>query len=121
MRIGKLSEHTGLSRDALRFYEKKGLLKSRRGANGYRDYPEETVALVNLIRLAQQLGFSLAEMAEHLPALWTAPDREKAIAQLVSDKLRIIDGRIAELTALRDRLAGQLGCTCPFTTTQKCE
>jgi MerR family copper efflux transcriptional regulator len=39
MQIGALSRAAGLRRDTLRFYEKRGLLRSRRLANGYRDYP----------------------------------------------------------------------------------
>jgi MerR family transcriptional regulator, copper efflux regulator len=36
--IGDLSKATGLSREALRFYEQAGLIQSRRLANGYRSY-----------------------------------------------------------------------------------
>ena len=63
MQIGTLSALTGLSRDSLRFYEKRGLLQARRAANGYRDYPEEAVQWLGYVRTAQQLGFTLAEIA----------------------------------------------------------
>ena len=39
MRIGELAQSTAVSRDSLRFYERLGLIGSRRSANGYRDYP----------------------------------------------------------------------------------
>ena len=58
MRIGELSSRSGLSRDALRFYEKRGLLRARRGANGYRDYPPEAADWLRYLRTAQQLGFA---------------------------------------------------------------
>ena len=44
-----------------------------RSANGYRGYALETVQLVGYIKVAQQLEFSLAEIGEHLPMLWSAP------------------------------------------------
>jgi DNA-binding transcriptional MerR regulator len=69
MQIGTLSTLTGLSRDSLRFYEKRGLLQARRSANGYRDYPEEAVQWLGYVRTAQQLGFTLAEIAADLPLL----------------------------------------------------
>lgn len=58
MRIGELSCATGLSRDTLRFYEKRGLLRSRRLANGYRDYPREAVQWLCYLRgeLARELA-----------------------------------------------------------------
>ena len=61
MRIGELATATGLSRDTLRFYEKRGLLRAQRGSNGYRDYPAESVQWLGYLRLAQSLGFTLAE------------------------------------------------------------
>ena len=62
MKIGELASATGLSRDTLRFYEKRGLLLSRRRDNGYRDYPPEAVQWLCYLRSAQQLGFTLAEI-----------------------------------------------------------
>lgn len=115
MRIGELSERTGVSRDALRFYEKRGLLDSRRQPNGYRDYPQDAPFLVHVIRTAQRLGFSLAEIADHLPRVRQAAEPEKAVAELIRGKLQVIDERIAELTSLRDRLmTHHAGATCPF-------
>jgi len=62
MQIGELAA-TGPSRDTLRFYEKRGLLLSRRLANGYRDYPPETVQWLcylraDLVRELENPGFS---------------------------------------------------------------
>ena len=71
MQIGTLSTRTGLSRDSLRFYEKRGLLQARRSDNGYRDYPEEAVQWLGYVRTAQQLGFTLAEIAADMPLVKT--------------------------------------------------
>src|ERR1700743_3104470 len=61
MRIGQLAQATGLSRDALRFYEKRGLLTPRRSSNGYRSYPPEAADWLRYVRTAQSPGFTLAE------------------------------------------------------------
>ena len=50
MLIGELATASGLSREALRFYEQQGLIRARRLDNGYRDYPPEVVTLVQYIR-----------------------------------------------------------------------
>ena len=74
MLIGELATASGLSREALRFYEQQGLIRARRLDNGYRDYPPEVVTLVQYIRTAQQLGFTLAEIGDRLPAIWDAAE-----------------------------------------------
>lgn len=108
MQIGTLSARTGLSRDSLRFYEKRGLLQARRSANGYRDYPEEAVQWLGYVRTAQQLGFTLTEIAADLPRLTQGEDAGPALRATLHRKLADIDTRLAGLQALRDALAQRL-------------
>jgi len=108
MQIGAVAEATGLSRDTLRFYEKRGLLRARREANGYRDYPPEAVEWLNYIRTAQALGFTLSEIEAGLPLLM-APDTSAPILRVTLEtKLAEIDQRIADLHLLRENLARRL-------------
>ena len=119
MQIGEIAEATGLSRDTLRFYEKRGLLRARRSANGYRDYPQDAVDLLRYIRLAQTLGFTLAEIEADLPLL-AQPGAEVTAPQLraaLERKLADIDQRINGLHMLRGELARRLGedmLACPL-------
>jgi DNA-binding transcriptional MerR regulator len=111
MQIGEIANATGLSRDTLRFYEKRGLLRARRSANGYRDYPPEAVDWLRYIRLAQTLGFTLAEIEADLPLL-AESDAEVTAPQLrvaLERKLADIDQRINGLQMLRGELARRLG------------
>ncbi|MGK5023837.1 MerR family transcriptional regulator [Janthinobacterium sp. RB2R34] len=111
MRIGAMAQATGLSRDTLRFYEKRGLLRARRGANGYRDYPPEALDWLRYLRTAQELGFTLAEIEADMPLLG-APDTPETAALLhaaLTRKLASIDARIAGLARLRGELARRLG------------
>lgn len=114
MRIGMLSLETGLSRDALRFYEQRGLIRATRSSNGYRTYAPETVQLVSYIRTAQHLGFSLGEIGESLPALWNATTPAESLAELLLEKVAVIDRRIDELTALRIELLERVRQSCPL-------
>jgi DNA-binding transcriptional MerR regulator len=114
MRIGTLAQATGLSRDTLRFYERQGLLKARRRANGYRDYPPEAVEWLGYIRTAQRLGFSLQEIAANLEDVERAADPDAYLQELLRDKLRVIEARIDELQALRRVLYSRLGEACPL-------
>ena len=111
MQIGAMAQATGLSRDTLRFYEKRGLLRARRGANGYRDYPPEAVDWLRYLRTAQELGFTLAEIEADMPLLAApdAPETAKLLRAALANKLANIDARIAGLSQLRDEVARRLG------------
>jgi len=52
-RIGELAKATGVSTDTLRHYERKGVLRSARSGNGYREYPENALERVRTIRQAR--------------------------------------------------------------------
>jgi MerR family copper efflux transcriptional regulator len=116
MRIGDIAQATGISRDTLRFYEKRGLLQARRSSNGYRDYPPEAVQWLTYLRTAQSLGFTLAEIEADLPLLADPGAAPDALRAALRTKLAEIDRRIEGLATLRADLAGRLGdaADCPL-------
>jgi DNA-binding transcriptional MerR regulator len=108
LRIGDLAERTGVSVDALRYYERRGLVRPiGRRASGYREYPPEAVGVVRFVKRAQALGFSLAEVEELLRLRGDAGRVETALAarDVARAKIRDIDERVRQLIALRDGLA----------------
>ena len=65
--IGKLAKAGDISPDALRYYEREGLLApASKTDSGYRLYSEDTVRRVRFIQHAQACGFTLAEIRELL-------------------------------------------------------
>jgi len=69
MRIHELAEKAGLTADTIRFYEKAGLLDGRhvrRDANNYRNYTEDAIERLGLIRKFQGIGCSIAELKDVL-------------------------------------------------------
>ena len=114
MRIGELAQACDVSRDTLRFYEERGLITARRSANGYRDYPPEMVQLVLYIKTAQRLGFTLGEIGSSVGALWQSPNPDTTVTQLLQDKLKLVETRMAELGALREELQQRLSQSCPL-------
>ena len=121
MQIGEIASATGLSRDTLRFYEKRGLLRARRSANGYRDYPPEAVDWLRYIRLAQTLGFTLGEIEADLPLLAEPESSAPQLRAALQRKLADIDNRIEGLHALRGELARRLDenmQACPLQNTE---
>jgi DNA-binding transcriptional MerR regulator len=115
MRIGQLAKRTGVSPDTLRFYERLDLLDGHRRDNGYRDYPDSAIDRVEFIKLAQALGFTLAEIRSIAPMLTGGTLPIEQVQAFILDKLALIDQRIATLQTLRDRLAHlPLGAACPM-------
>jgi MerR family redox-sensitive transcriptional activator SoxR len=111
--IGTLSERTGVSHSALRFYETEGLIHAERSSGGQRRYARDMIRRVSFIRIAQQVGLSLDDIRaalESLPENRT-PDRDDW-AELSSSWRPRIDAQIRMLERLRDRLDGCIGCGC---------
>jgi DNA-binding transcriptional MerR regulator len=124
MRIGELAKRTGASIQTLRFYEREKLLREPpRNPSGYRAYEAGDLERVQFIKQSQELGFTLREIKELVRIHGNhpvSPSRKRngkgAAAtqqwpdafQIARSRLQLLDKKIAELTALRARLAGGL-------------
>lgn len=64
--IGDMSEIVGISRDTLRFYEKKGIIKARKRENGYRYYLEEDIFRLMFILYKRKMNDSLEEIEGYI-------------------------------------------------------
>lgn len=62
MLINEITEKTGLTKKAIRFYEDKGLIEVSREENGYRTYTEETLEALKKIKLLRMAGISLSDI-----------------------------------------------------------
>jgi MerR family redox-sensitive transcriptional activator SoxR len=111
--IGRLAERTGLAVTAVRFYEDKGLIRSTRNAGGQRQFERSTIRRLSFIRIAQNLGFSLADIHEQLVSLPEGrTPTEKDWTRLSRGFAKIIDTRIEGLQQLRQKLDQCIGCGC---------
>lgn len=111
--IGELANRSGVATSALRFYETKGLIESTRTDGNQRRYPRATLRRVALIRAGQEVGLSLAELAEALERLPHDKTPTKTDWTRLSKGWRSrLDAQIEELVALRDDLTDCIGCGC---------
>jgi len=116
MRIGEAAARAGVNVQTFRYYERRGLLDPPpRGPSGYRDYPEETVRLVRFVKRAQELGFSLGEIAT-LTRLRQLGGRPRGqVRTLAERKLGDVDGKIRQLRAIRRALQALVDTCCDRT------
>lgn len=113
IRIGALATATGVSVQAVRYYERRGLISpTSRRASGYREYAAETVAAVQFIRHAQQMGFKLEEVGELLRLRRRVAGGRSRGADLVraavAAKRDDVVRRMQQLEAIRKTLDGLL-------------
>lgn len=111
--IGELAERSGVPASALRFYERQGLIRSRRTPGNQRRYPRETLRHIAFIRASHHLGVPLAFIGEVLALLpdGVAPTHEFWVraSECWSAEL---NARIARLEQMRDRFTECIGCGC---------
>jgi DNA-binding transcriptional MerR regulator len=104
MKIGELSERTGLNPSRIRFYESIGLFTmAERQPNGYRVYRDEAVLVLKLIATAQEAGFSLDELRLLLPtdmAAW----QHGTLVDTLRRKIEEIDALQVKLTLSKAHL-----------------
>jgi len=104
-RIGQVTEILGLSPDTLRYYEKLGLLpRVTRTPSGVRSYSERDISRLRFIRRAQQMNFSLAEIAELLKMRTDPQGARDEVRQLTAAKLAQVETRLEDLSILRKEL-----------------
>jgi MerR family transcriptional regulator, copper efflux regulator len=103
---GALCAAAGVTRGALRIYEREGLLGvPRRSGAGYRQFADDAVARLQAIRLLREVGFSLREIGMLL-AEQRSGDLDAAQMQaLAREQLDVIDARVARLRQVRHYMA----------------
>ena len=117
MLIGQLAKQTELSRDTIRFYEKIQLIQSITRNNGYKDYPEQTLQQLHLIRTAKNLGFSLNEIKQILALTTQGEIPAIQVQDIFQDKLNMIDEKIEQLMNIKTMLSRfTQGEACPLRT-----
>jgi DNA-binding transcriptional MerR regulator len=109
IQIGKVSQQTGLSIDAIRFYEKQRLLDpAPRTAGGFRLFDAQDIERIQFIQRAQQLGFSLPEIRELLVLRRDNGESCSHVRDLLRAKVATVRNKILELGVLDEQLTKSL-------------
>ncbi|HDO30162.1 MAG TPA: heavy metal-responsive transcriptional regulator [Desulfobacteraceae bacterium] len=121
MKIGQVAKQAGISVEAVRFYEKQGLIKSPpRNESGYRVYSSDVIPQLLFVTRAKELGFLLREIRELL-LLRDSPNITCAeIKNQTEKKIADIEQKITDLKLIKDSLV-KLANSCPGVgTLEKC-
>lgn len=123
-RIKELSQLTGISDHAIRYYERIGVLpEAARSANGYRTYSDNDIARLNFLHGARQLDLPLNKIAEILALRDEGEPPCQHVRQTIAEKIEEVEVRIRELERLRDELVtlDALGKNLPPNTQCVCQ
>lgn len=100
--IGKLAKEVNIGVEAIRFYQRKGLIEVPKKTQSFREYSDNDLRRLKFIQEAKKAGFTLNEIKE-LIALDTSHDHQRA-QQLASARINELDQKIEEMQQARDRL-----------------
>jgi len=106
LKIGELAQRTGISRDALRFYEKHGLITpTARTDSGYRPYSKSDVLRISFILSAKEVGFTLNEVHQLLE-LEVTKDKKSCqdVKEFVDNKIQVVNQRLIEMKKIKQSL-----------------
>lgn len=103
--IGQAAKQLGMSRDAIRMYERQRLMaEPERTESGYRFYGEEALARLHFIQRAKAIGFTLKEIGELLEIKQTASKPCEQVRAEANNKLQQVETKIAELMQMKQAL-----------------
>ena len=113
MKIGEVAQAAGVGIDAIRFYEREGLLpEPARRPSGYREYSPGAVLDLRFIKRGKELGFSLKEISELL-SINREPDATAGdVKKLAEQKLADLEGKIRSLQRMK-RALRKVAESCP--------
>jgi MerR family mercuric resistance operon transcriptional regulator len=103
MTIGRLARAAGVNIETIRYYQRRGLLATpRKPVSGVRRYSSDILARLRFIKRAQELGFTLREIADLLKL---GDGSCKEARTLAERRLGDIEARIRDLQSMRHTLA----------------
>lgn len=107
--VRKLADTAGVGVEAVRFYQRRGLLREpAREGNGFRQYDESDVRRLRFIKRAQELGFSLDDVAS-LVSLSAETDQVR-VREITQQRVLDIRQRATQLEAMAVALEGLVTC-----------
>jgi MerR family mercuric resistance operon transcriptional regulator len=109
LKIGEVARLSGIGIEALRFYERSGLLgRPGRTTSGYREYDRAVLQRLDFIKRAQILGFSLDEIKRIIADKQAGKSPCREVREIVRHRLAELDERMKEMRRYRNELGAAL-------------
>jgi DNA-binding transcriptional MerR regulator len=115
MRSSEVAAAAGVNLQTLRYYERRGLLdEPSRTLGGHRIYPDDAVTTLRVIKAAQRLGFTLAEVSDLLDTARHRHARGEGagLQARAREKLTDVEAKLADLTLIAETLRAAVAAGC---------
>jgi len=110
--IGDAARRAGVPASTLRYWERAGLLPAPQRVGGKRRYDTDDLRQLDLLVLAKQLGFSLAEVRVILAGISASEPPPQLWRELAARKLAEVERMLDEARAMKQILETGMRCEC---------
>jgi len=111
--IGEVAQCAGVATSTLRYWEELGLVHPARGQGGRRSYDDAALDRLGLVLLAQEAGFTLAEVRQLLAGFSPRVSAGERWRSLIDRKQAEVSARIGKLRRMLEVLELLESCRCP--------
>lgn len=98
LKINEASNMLHTNPNALRFYEKKGIIAPHRDENAYQEYTMDDIARIQIVLLYRRIGFSFEMIIKLL-------EKEESPVDLFFRQYDILNRHVHSTSLIRDSLA----------------
>jgi DNA-binding transcriptional MerR regulator len=110
--IGEVADRAGVPASTLRYWERAGLLSTPGRVGGKRRYGPDALREIEMVALAKQAGFTLAETRIILAGFSRGAPPSDVWRQLAERKLPEVERALTEARAMKEILEAGLRCEC---------
>jgi MerR family Zn(II)-responsive transcriptional regulator of zntA len=120
--IGKVADQSGLTADAIRYYEKEGLITpAQKSDAGYRLYDDAAMRRLHFIKQAQHCGFSLSDIRQLLTIQTSDASCCSDVRKLALEKKLQLEAKIRAMQAMSATLDSLIaGCSVDTKAVDQC-
>lgn len=112
MKIGKIAELSGVPASAIRYYESEGLIPRQQRENGRREFSSDVVALLKVLRVAQEMGFTMKEIKILVSGITPKDSLSSKWKKMAQEKLVELEAHIQRTQRMKALLREALKCNC---------
>ncbi|HEU4603250.1 MAG TPA: MerR family transcriptional regulator [Steroidobacteraceae bacterium] len=110
--IGQIAKQTGVAASAIRYYESEGLLRTPARVNGRRVYDATTIRRIDLLRFAQEAGFTLDEIKVLFNGFEARTSLSARWQKMARKKIEELDSLARKVERMKAALKLGLECGC---------
>jgi DNA-binding transcriptional MerR regulator len=112
MTIGQVARRAGVSQSAIRYYEAAGLLPAPTRKHGARQYDDDAVDQVKILRFMRRAGITIRNLASITSQQRGTKVRREVLTSVLQRRIADLDALMIEAQETKRRLEETIACRC---------